>query len=311
MIDTHIHLSHFLFDAQFPYLALDRDGNGVIRQGTREQLIEELHAAGISCCLDPGIGITSNEKLLALAEQWPGFVYGAVGVHPTRTWEYKTLLQGKKHTVRLHWNERRKLDEFLKHPAVVAVGETGLDYHHPRKEQHRLRQMAWFLYQLRLAHRHSLPLILHIREADADALRILRTCRHWLHGGVCHCFCGTPETAAAYTALGLKLGIGGSLLMNSPRTHGLEQAIVSTPLESLLLETDGPYVLPSCPQLDQKKRRKVRNTSLILPAVAGRIAELKKIPVEEVLRVTSENAVRLFGLPAQTAAPTAQEPCKG
>lgn len=77
------------------------------------------------------------------------------------------------------------------------------------------------------------------------------------------------------------------------------------------METDGPYVLPSCPQLDKKKRRKVRNTSLILPAVAERIAELKNVPVEEVLRVTSENAVRLFGLPSQPAFPSAvPAPCE-
>ena len=311
MIDTHLHLSHHLFDAQFSYLARNNEGGYTIQQGTREELMGQLLAAGVSCCIDPGISIVSNEKLLTLAERWPGFVYGAVGGHPTRTWEYKILSRGKTCTARLHWKERRKLDEFLQHPAVVAVGETGLDYHHPRKEHHRLRQMAWFIYQLRLAHRHSLPLILHIREADTDALRILKRSRHWLHGGVCHCFCGTSELAAAYTALGLKLGIGGSLLTDGPRARRLEQAVAATSLEFLLLETDGPYVLPSCPQLDKKKRRKVRNTSLILPAVAERIAELKNVPVEEVLRVTSENAVRLFGLPSQPAFPSAvPAPCE-
>lgn len=301
MIDTHIHLSFHKYDDRFSHLALAPDGSYCIRQGTREQLMEEMRAAGITCCLDPAIDITSNEKLLALAEKYPGFVYGAVGVHPTRSWLYHTVTGGKKYTARLRWKERRKLDELVKHPAVVAVGETGLDYHHPRKDQHRLWQMAWFVYQLRLAHRHSLPLILHIRDADADALRILRCCKGWLHGGVCHCFRGTPETAAAYTALGLKLGIGGALLLDSSRTPALEQAIVNTPLENLFLETDGPYVLPTCPQLDKDQLKNVRNTSLILPAVAGRIAELKKVSVEEVMRVTAENAVRLFGLPEEAA----------
>lgn len=301
MIDTHIHLSHWMFDAQFPYLALEDDSGYSIQRGTREQLIEQLHAAGIECCIDPAIDILSNEKLLALADQCPGFVYAAVGVHPTRTYEYHARQHGKKLTAKHHWKERKQLDRLAKHPAVVSIGETGLDYHLARKEQHRLRQMVWFLYQLRLAHRYALPVILHVREADADALRILNLCKGWLHGGVCHCFSGTPETAAAYTGLGLKLGIGGSLLIDSPRTHHLEQAILSTPLECLLLETDGPYVRPSCPQLDKKQLRKVRNTSLILPAVAGRIAELKKVPVEEVLQVTSENAVRLFGLQDKSA----------
>lgn len=294
MIDTHIHLSYFMFEEQFPYLVYD--GDYAIRNGTREQLIEQMRDAGIRCCIDPGIGIDSNEKLLALAERWPGFVYAAVGVHPTRTYEYKTRRQETTLTARLHWKERKQLDAWADHPAVVAIGETGLDYHHPRKTQHRLRQKLWFLYQLRLAHRRGLPVILHIRDADTDALRILKRFKNRLHGGVCHCFCGTPETAAEYTALGLKLGIGGSLLMDLPRTHALEQAVAATPLEALVLETDGPYVKPSCPQLEQKQLKAARNTSLILPAVARRIAELKNIPVEEVLRVTSQNAVTLFGL---------------
>lgn len=296
MIDTHIHLSHFMFDARFPYLSHDRNSGYSIQWATRELLTGQMRAAGITCCIEPAIAITSNEKLLALADECPDFLHAAVGVHPTRTYEYIAGQPGKKRKAKLHWKERKQLDVYANHPAVVAIGETGLDYHHPRKEQHRLRQKLWFLYQLRLAHRHKLPVILHIRNADADALRILKWCRHWLHGGVCHCFCGTPETAAAYTGLGLKLGIGGLLLTDAPRTHDLEQAILSTPLECLLLETDGPYVRPSCPQLDKKQLKKVRNTSLILPAVAARIAQLKNVSAEEVLRVTSENAVQLFGL---------------
>lgn len=301
MIDTHIHLSHYLFDGPFSYLALDADGQYTIRQqGTREQLIQQLQAAGITCCLDPGIGITSNETLLALADQYPGYIYTAVGVHPTRTFTYSNRQQGKKQAARLHWRERKKLDVYANHPSVVAIGETGLDYHHARKEQHRLRQKFWFVYQLRLAHQRRLPVVLHIRKADEDALRILKCFRGWLHGGVCHCFWGTPELAAAYTGLGLKLGIGGALLTDTARTRDLERAVAATPLSCLLLETDGPYVCPSCPQLDKKQLKSARNTSLILPAVAARIAQLKQVPVEEVLRVTTENAVRLFGLPAQS-----------
>ena len=194
---------------------------------------------------------------------------------------------------------RRELEECLNHPCVAAIGETGLDYHLPRREQHRLRQKLWFLYQLRLARRKKLPLVLHIRQADADALRILKRFGKGLSGGVCHCFLGSAELAGRYTALGFKLGIGGALLAEAPETQGLEQAVTAAALEDLVLETDGPYVKPNCPAIPRKQLRKARNTSLILPAVAARIAELKNVPLEEVYRVTSANAVKLFGQPGE------------
>ena len=294
MIDTHIHLSHFLYNGEFPYLSLDGDSY-TIQRGTREQLIDRLKAEGIAFCIDPAIDIESNRLLLSLAERYPGFLFTAIGVHPTRTCQYKAAdKDGRIVGLKLPWKRRRKLAELADHPSVVAIGETGLDYHLPRKEQHRFRQKLWFLYQLKLAHRKQLPVILHIREADTDAIRILTRHQHWLHGGVCHCFSGSPETARSYTNLGLSLGIGGSLLTDSPRRQGLEQAVISTPLEYLILETDGPYVKPDCPYIHKKQMRKARNTSLILPAVVKRIAELRHLPVEEVLQVTSENAIKLF-----------------
>ena len=84
--------------------------------------------------------------------------------------------------------------------------------------------------------------------------------------------------------------------MNIPEKYELEQAVIKTPLEYLLLETDSPYVKPYCPDIPKKQLKKVRNTSLILPAVAQRIAELKGISYDEVLKCTSENAKRLFGI---------------
>lgn len=285
LIDTHAHLSHHQFDAQFPYLARE-DESFVLRSGTRAGVIEELQAAGIGACVEPAIGFSSNRKLLALAAEYPGFVYPAVGVHPTRTYLAHTVdARGRKAVERLHWTQRRELAALAEDPAVVAIGETGLDYHLPRKEQHRLRQKAWFVWQLHLAHTKQLPVILHVRKADKDVLAILRRHRSWLHGGVCHCFGGGPE-----------LGIGGALLEQSARLPALEEAVARTPLESLLLETDAPYVKPACPDLPRKRLRKARNTGLILPAVARRVAELKSLTPEEVARVTTENAVNLFGL---------------
>ena len=94
------------------------------------------------------------------------------------------------------------------------------------------------------------------------------------------------------------LGIGGSLLMQFPGIAALQEAVRQTPLDHLLLETDGPYVRPYIPTLGKKQIRKARNTSLILPAVVQRISESKNISPAEVARATTENAIRLFGLPA-------------
>ncbi|MGN0115549.1 MAG: TatD family hydrolase [Acutalibacteraceae bacterium] len=296
IIDTHIHLSHFLYNGEFPYLSLD-DDSYIIQRGTREQLVERFMAEGIEFCIDPAIDIESNCGVLSLAERFPGFLFTAIGVHPTRTYQYKVVgKDGKGLVMKLPWKRRSQLENLSDHPSVVAIGETGLDYHLARKEQHRFRQKMWFIYQLKLAHMKRLPVILHIRDADADAIRILSRYKHCIHGGVCHCFSGSAENARCYTNLGLMLGIGGSLLIDSPKKQALEQAVMSTSIENILLETDGPYVKPDCPNIQKKQMRKARNTSMILPVVAKRIAELKHLRVEEVLQSTSENAIRLFGL---------------
>ena len=179
---------------------------------------------------------------------------------------------------------------------MIAIGETGLDYHYERREQHRLKQKIWFRWQIRLADELGLPLILHIRMADEDAIRILRRNKKKLHGGVCHCFCGGADVAHIYTEeLGLCLGIGGTLLMKPEYSDPLQKAVAAVPIKYLLLETDGPYVKPGRPEgITGKKWTKARNTSLILPAVASRIAEIKEIAVEDVFRITSENTRRLF-----------------
>ena len=187
---------------------------------------------------------------------------------------------------------------FAGEEGVVAIGETGLDYHYERWQQHRIRQKIWFRWLIRLADEKKLPLILHIRNADEDAIKILRRYRGRLHGGVCHCFCSGPEAAKIYTQeLGLCLGIGGALLEGRERTRRLQEAVAATPLSFLLLETDGPYVKPARPaQVSRKKWEKARNTSLILPAVAEEIARIKGVDVSLVERVTEENTRRLFGI---------------
>lgn len=296
MVDSHIHLSHSLFDNEFPFLAME-NGRYTIHRGTREQLIGELRSAGVKYCIDPAIDLESNRRALCLAKCFPDSVFPAVGIHPSRTYQYKIIdIDGNTAVKKLRWKQRHQIREWANQPNVIAIGETGLDYHLAKEEQHRFRQKMWFVYQIRLAHQKRLPLILHIRDADADTVRLLRRYRRYLHGGVCHCFRGSAQTAGAYINLGLKLGIGASLLQDMPQKSDLEEAVIQTPLEDILLETDGPYVKPQCPGTSGKQARKARNTSLVLPAVAERIAALKGISVEKVMDVTSANAINLFRL---------------
>ena len=224
-------------------------------------------------------------------------MFPAVGVHPTRTFSYNTVDSvGQNIVRRLRWDQRTAIEQYAQNPQIVAIGETGLDYHLSRKEHHRLVQKAWFIWQLELAHKKKLPVILHIRDAHRDAVRILKMFRNKLHGGVCHCFIGTVDDAAQYLELGLMIGIGGALLTNSTNRYDLEQAVMQTPIENILLETDGPFVKPNCSNISKKQLSKARNTSLILPTIAKRVSELKGITFEETLKITSGNAVRLFNL---------------
>lgn len=283
MIDSHIHLSYRDYDQNFTYIDYDGIDFKIVEGGRRQALIEEMKRRGVSCCIEPAIDVDSNELLLNLSKESGGFIYPAVGNHPTRC-------------IRSKLRDFKRVRGFSERDGIIAIGETGLDYHYERKDQHRLKQKIWFQWQINLANNLGLPLILHIRQADEDAVKILRRNRKKLHGGVCHCFCGGADIARIYTEeFGLCLGIGGTLLMKPEYREQLEQAVIATPMEYLLLETDGPYVKPERPDsVTGKKWRKSRNTSLILPAIAERIAELKSLEVSEVIEITTENTRRVF-----------------
>lgn len=285
--ESHVHLSHGKFDNSFRYLTYDPSSDVFgIDEGDRESLIEAMKRQGIVGAIEPGIDIASNQRVLDLARQHPGWLFPAVGLHPTRTPNEK-------------WRDRAVLKELSKLPEVIAIGETGLDFHFQRKDQHRLVQLRWFFFQIFLAHRQKLPLILHIRQAHSMAIPILRLFRPFLHGGVAHCFYGDVKTAEAFIQLGFHLGIGGTLLQENEAGETLRDTVRQIPLEHLLLETDAPYVHPSCDVVPSaKKRAKIRNTSLILPAIARKIAELKGIDVETVETQTTQNAVETFHLSA-------------
>ena len=192
------------------------------------------------------------------------------------------------------------LEKYASSPNVIAIGEIGLDYHYKREEQHRLKQHIWFIYQLNLAWKIKKPVILHVRDAHDDALRILKLHPARKLGGVIHCFYGSQEIAEQYLKLGYHIGIGGSVLQLEERAKDLWEAIPHIPLDRILVETDAPFILPYCKDVIQPKLlRRARNTSLILPAVINKIAELKSVSADEVKKATTKNVMRLFDLPIE------------
>ena len=280
IVDSHAHYAHSGFSSSFRYLSWEE--NWTVKEGTLEELLSEMADRGISASVEPGISMDFNERILELSKRYSGRIFPAVGCHPTRCIHEK-------------WSDRKRLDDYCRDDTVVAIGETGLDYHHPRGEQQRLKQYLWFLYQLRLAKKRKLPLILHIRDADWDAIRVLKLLRPQ-YGGVVHC-CGEGwDVIEEYLKLGLYIGIGG-LLLTPDRNEKLKEAVKRIPLDRILVETDSPYVLPYCKDvLPPKLVRRTRNSSLILPRVISEIAALHGKSPEEVERITAENAIRLYGL---------------
>lgn len=284
VIETHAHYTYGKFNGEFSYLGLE-NGGYVLLHGTLEDVFADMDKAGIAASIEPGVDLASNERILELNRKHPSRIFPAVGVHPTRC-------------IKEAWRNRKKLAEYAQFPNVIAIGETGLDYHYSRKDQHRVKQLCWFIYQLSLARKKNLPVILHVREAYKQTARVLSVFGRGLKGVVVHCFKGNSKEATKYVSKGLYLGIGASILQKGDKAEKTREAVRKVPIERILIETDAPFVPPDCEDsIPKKKVYKANNSSLILPKVIKKIAELKNMDYIEVERITAKNAIELFNLP--------------
>lgn len=283
IIDSHAHYSHRKFENSFTYLDFI-DGRYVVNESKDIfELFGYFDKIGIKYVIEPAIDFDSNKKLLEISKNSNGRVLAAIGLHPTRA-------------INTNLKKQKELSSFVENEVVVAIGETGLDFHFDRKKQHRIKQIVWFMYQIRLAEKYSLPLILHIRDADKTAIRILKANKNKINGGVVHCFNGDIKTARKYLNLGLYIGIGGALLQDE-NSQQLCLAVKNIPIDRILIETDSPYVLPKTELeniMSKKKLHKICNTSLILPAVIEKIAELKQVDCKYVEDTVYNNTIKLF-----------------
>ncbi len=256
IIDTHIHLDDKRYSDDL------------------EEVIRRAKEGGVERFIIPGADPDTLERAVSIAESHDD-VYFAVGVHPY---------------------DLDKFDEdifhnYLPHPKCVAVGECGLDYFRlegsaQEKEAVKEKQKEVFKSQIELAKQYNKPLIVHIRDASFDSKTILLENDAAKAGGVLHCF-NADEQLLSLAECGFYFGIGGVLTFKNARK--LVQVLPKIPLEKIVVETDGPYLTP-------EPHRGERNEPLYTTFVVQKISDLLDIPKEEIERITTENARKLFNI---------------
>ncbi len=259
LIDSHCHLDGPEYDPD------------------RAEVIARAKAAGVVKAVVVGLwrGRGDFGRAFDVARSEPGWAFPTLGIHPhdcagvpEEDWTRLAALAAK--------------------PEVVAIGETGLDYHYDHSP--RADQRAAFERQLDLARRAGKPAILHLREAHADAVAILAA--SGVQRAVVHCFSEDRAAAEEYLTLGLYVSFAGIVTFKT--AGGLREAAAAVPLGRLLLETDSPFLAPV-------PLRGKRNEPANVALVARQVAEVKGLPAEEVAAAAAANAEQLFTLGSESA----------
>lgn len=236
-----------------------------------EEVIERAQEAGVSSMVVVGFDEETIQKAMALTERYD-FIYAAVGWHPV-----DAIDMTDEH---LQW-----LEELAAHPKVVALGEMGLDYHWDKSPKDVQKEV--FRKQIRLAKKVKLPIIIHNREASADIVAILQEEDAQEVGGIMHCFSGSVEIAEQCLAMNFYLSFGGPVTFKNAKKP--KEVVKHVPLDRLLIETDCPYLTPH-------PFRGKRNEPAYVKYVAEEIAKLKEIDYEQLAKITTENAKKLFAI---------------
>mgnify|MGYP001130145003 FL=1 len=253
LIDSHAHLEMPPFD---------RD---------RDQVVRRAREAGVEIIVTVGTTVEDCRKALGIAGRYPG-VYAVIGVHPH---EVKDI-DGKTYDA---------LKEMAGQEKVVAYGEIGLDFF--RNLSPRATQIRRFGEQLELASELDLPVVIHDREAHRETVELLKG---WKGGrrGIIHCFSGDYAMAKQCIGLGFYISIPGTVTFE--KNDRLRSIVRELPLDSLLVETDCPYLTPH-------PFRGKRNEPAYVVHTARKVAEIKGLPFEDVAAVTTANAKRVFNIP--------------
>lgn len=275
IFDTHAHLCDAAFDDE------------------REAIIADLGTHGVGAFTEIGFDLPSSRAALALAERYPQ-VYAAVGFHPD-------------HSDHLRDEDVETLRKMVENDQkIVAIGEIGLDYHYTREGILRRAaasgqepdpeslatadpdpeiQKACFRRMLQLARALGLPINVHSREAAQDTYDLIVEEHGYENSGIIHCFGYPVEMAERFVKLGLYVGVGGVVTFKNARK--LKEVVERIPIERIVLETDCPYMAPV-------PKRGTRNDPRNLLYVVDEIAALREMDPAEVIRITSENAKRVY-----------------
>ena len=236
----------------------------------RNEMMKRAIDAGVERFYLPAIDSETFSDVLQLETEYPGKCFAMAGLHPV--------------SVGASFRDELKLvEDWLAKRAFVAVGEIGLDYYWDKtfiKEQQEAfhQQIEWALH-------YKIPIVIHSRDSMDECIRIVQEHQQGNLRGIFHCFTGNPDQARAIIDTGFYLGIGGVLTY---KNSGLPAALENIPLEHMVLETDAPYLTPV-------PFRGKRNESSYLTYVADALASIKKVSAEEVGRITSVNAQKIFG----------------
>jgi TatD DNase family protein len=252
LIDTHCHL----------------DYPGLVHH--LSEVLERAAAAGVDRMITIGTRLSSFEKVREIARNHAN-VFCTIGVHPHEA--------GKEGIC-----EASRLLAVADDPHVVGIGESGFDYFYDKAP--RDAQRSSFRAHIRACQESGLPLVVHTRDADDDTMDLLEAAMmEKRFTGVIHCYSSSRRLAERAVTLGMYLGIGG--IATFPRSEEIRETIRQMPLDSLILETDAPYLAPA-------PRRGKINEPAYVRYVAEKLAEVLGLTVEEIERVTTANAERLF-----------------
>ncbi len=257
LFDTHAHYNDRKFDA---------DREELFSEMTKPN---EVNPFGVEFILNCGTDIQTSKECVELAESH-SFLIAAVGYHPHEASEYTP-------------EAREEIKKLASLDKVVAIGEMGLDYHYDFSPRDVQKQV--FSDQLDLAEELNMPVIIHDREAHGDVMDILST--HKNSFGVFHSYSGSGEMAKQVVNMGFYVSYSGPLTFTN--AVNLRESVKYVPLDRLLIETDAPYLTPV-------PYRGKRNNSSKMYETLKKLAELKNIPVDELAKITSDNAKRIFGI---------------
>lgn len=250
-IDTHTHLNFESFKNDI------------------DTVIDRAKKAQVDTIINIGTDLQTSKATIKMAEKYPN-IYATVGLHPEEGMKEK-------------FNEE-EFSRLAKHPKVVAIGETGLDFHRTKNKIDLQKEI--FQKHINIANRANKPLVIHSREANDDILSLLISQNLELKG-VFHCFPGDWQMAQVVLDLGFYLSFTG--LITFSKNYANLDVIKNAPLDRLMIETDCPYLTP-------EPHRGQRNEPAYVVEVARKIAEIKKISIDEVAKQTTQNAIDLFRL---------------